>query len=267
VWKYASASVRGTSHEKSEKPCQDFSVCQVINTHNGNEVLVAVVSDGAGSATHSEVGSELACSLFVDEITAYLETGNRIQELDREFYVEWISRFQYEVKVRADAMSLSSREFACTFLSIVIDDSCAVFAQIGDGAIVTNSPEEEDIYSWQFWPQQGEYENTTFFATQTNANEKLEFSLRTGRVCSEVALFSDGLQRLALHYQSQSAHSPFFRPFFQALRSQPEANSINFKGSLRAFLESEQVNNRTDDDKSLILATRRQDMPADDSLI
>ncbi|MDN4083287.1 PP2C family serine/threonine-protein phosphatase [Paenibacillus polymyxa] len=264
MWRFANVSVRGTSHEKSEKLCQDFSLCTVINGLDGNEVLVAVVSDGAGSAGHSEIGSELACSLFIDEISAYIHAGNDIQNLDRAFYEEWISHFQNEVKVRADAMSLTSRDFACTFLAVVINNSCAVFAQIGDGAIVTNSPEEEDIYNWQFWPQQGEYENTTFFATQTNASEMLQFSMLSGRVCSEVALFTDGLQRLALHYQSQSAHSPFFRPFFKVLRGQSEASSVKFTSSLAAFLESEQVNNRTDDDKSLILATRRKNAPSND---
>jgi len=258
VWRYAHSSVRGTSHEKSETPCQDYSLCRVIQSSDDHEVLIAVVSDGAGSASHSEIGSELACSLFVDEITSYLNTGNSIRKLDREFYEEWVIHFQNEVKARAKAMGLSSRDFACTFLSVVIDDSCVVFAQIGDGAIVTNSPEEEDEYVWQFWPQQGEYENTTYFVTQTNATGMLQFSLLSGRVCSEIALFTDGIQRLALHYQSQSAHSPFFRPFFAALRDQKEAESDKFTNSLRAFLESDKVNSRTDDDKSLILATSRK---------
>lgn len=260
MWKYANASVRGTSHEKSGIPCQDYSLCHLIQTSNDNEVLIAVLSDGAGSAKHSEIGSEFACSLFADEITSYVSTGNYIHDLNREFYEEWIIRFQNEIKVRAEAKELSTREFACTFLSVVIDRSCAVFAQIGDGAIVTNSPEEEDEYNWQFWPQQGEYENTTFFLTQTNAREMLQFSLLSGRICSEIALFSDGIQRLALHYQSQSAYSPFFRPFFSALRDQQETESVNYNNSLGAFLDSDNVNSRTDDDKSLILATRRQTM-------
>lgn len=257
TWRYANASVIGTSHEKSGKPCQDSSACEVLNDIKGEQVLVAVASDGAGSAQCSDMGSALACSLFMDELRAYLETGNEIKALTKDFYEEWIVRFQSEIHARATAMELPAREFACTFLSTVISNETAVFAQIGDGAIVVASPDEIDTYTWEFWPQQGEYENTTYFVTETRAREKLQFSIHTGKVTDEVSLFTDGLQRLALHYQSQSAHTPFFRPFFNALRAQVETKTDKFVTSLAAYLSSNPINDRTDDDKTLILATRR----------
>jgi hypothetical protein len=34
----------------------------------------------------------------------------------------------------------------------------------------------------------------------------------------EVAMFSDGLQRLALVYESRTAYTPFFEPMFSVLR-------------------------------------------------
>jgi serine/threonine protein phosphatase PrpC len=261
VWRYACASVRGTSHHRDGKPCQDYSSCEVLADKHNHEVLVAVASDGAGSAKYSQIGSSLICSLFIAEIKAYLEAQNEVQELSREFYEEWIMKTQQQVKEKAEGLGLSARDFACTFLSAVSTDDCALFAQVGDGAIVVDSPEELETYSWQFWPQQGEYENTTFFVTEARAAEKLQFSRRLGQTCDEVALFSDGLQRLALHYQSQSAHSPFFRPFFSALRLEKEARSTKYESSLIAFLDSLQVNERTDDDKTLILATRRKPHP------
>src|SRR6185437_11768117 len=74
-WTYAYASVIGSSHLKTGAPCQDASVCRLLQSPDGSNVLVAVVSDGAGSAEKAEEGSLLACNLFIDEIAALFECG------------------------------------------------------------------------------------------------------------------------------------------------------------------------------------------------
>ncbi|OCT15814.1 hypothetical protein A8709_09295 [Paenibacillus pectinilyticus] len=256
-WKYAFASVKGTSHEKNGLPCQDASLCEILKDKNGQDILVAVVSDGAGSAPLSDQGSKLICALFMDEMKALLATGQGTEDVTETFFKTWLNYFQKEIKVRAEISSGTPRDFACTFLCAIISNECEIFAQIGDGAIVVSN--ELDHYLWVFWPHQGEYENTTFFATDVKAEEWLQYERRKGVPCFEVALFSDGLQRLALHYQTQSAHSPFFRPFFSALRSQEQSVSDKYTQSLISFLGSPPVNERTDDDKTFILATRRGD--------
>jgi hypothetical protein len=65
------------------------------------------------------------------------------------------------------------------------------------------------------------------------------------------------LQRLALVYESKSAHNPFFLPMFSVLRKTAPDNLDSLSDQLAKFLNSPEVNERTDDDKSLILATRR----------
>lgn len=254
-WKYAFASVKGTSHEKSGYPCQDASRCEILKDRQGRDILVAVASDGAGSAPNSDQGSRLICSLFVEEMRAFYATGGKTKEFTMSFIKDFLSYFQKEIASRAEEFGCTPRDFACTFLCAVIDKECEVFAQIGDGAIVVS--DESDDYSWVFWPDQGEYENTTYFATDAKAAEWLRYDFRQGASCTEVALFSDGLQKLALHYQSQSAHSPFFRTFFSVLRALEGTTSEKYTESLKSFLGSPPVNDRTDDDKTLILATRR----------
>ncbi len=217
-------------------------------------MLAAVVSDGAGSASRSDEGSELVCSMFIDAVGQHLEEGGRVDELTREFCEAWLDRFQNTVRGLAEKEGCRSREFACTLLAAVVCEDAAVFIQIGDGAIVFS--EKEDVYMWEFWPQQGEYENTTYFATQSSAKNVLQYSLHTGRIYGEVALFTDGIQRLALHYQTKTAYGPFFLPFFSILRNLEPSDNDRYRDSLRAFLESGRVNERTDDDKTLVLATR-----------
>lgn len=101
-----------------------------------------------------------------------------------------------------------------------------------------------------------DYADQVPFADPPEAAERLEFELVNERV-DEVALFTDGLQNLALHFQTQTAHTPFFRPMFEWLRPAPEGRREKLSASLAAFLDSPKVNDCTDDDKTLILATRR----------
>src|SRR5262249_26240874 len=105
-----------------------------------------------------------------------------------------------------------------------------------------------------FWPQSGEYVNMTSFLTDQDFEERLEFCSWADSV-DEIALFSDGLQMLALHYAEQAAYRPFFVPLFKRLRESGAAKELEV--SLLRFLESPRVNERTDDDKTLIIATRR----------
>jgi hypothetical protein len=71
----------------------------------------------------------------------------------------------------------------------------------------------------------------------------------------ELALFTDGLQPLALHYASRTVHAPFFVPMFDSLRRSTDIDGL--ESPLKQFLKSKPVIDRTDDDKTLMLATRR----------
>jgi len=255
-WKFIFASVIGTSHTKAGTPCQDASACRLLKSADGSSVLVAVVADGAGSARKSGVGAALACSLFVEEMSSLFDLGGAVREITPDFVKSWLTRFHNEVMLRAEAEELKPRDFACTLLAAVVGTDSAVFLQIGDGAIVVLSQEEPDEYGHVFWPQQGEYANVTNFATDPTAHEKLEHSLVNRRI-DEVAIFSDGLQSLALHYESRMAHTPFFQPIFTWLRPAPAGFSEKLSFSLASYLDSQKVNDCTDDDKTLILATRR----------
>ncbi|MEX0611687.1 MAG: hypothetical protein WD229_06175, partial [Pirellulales bacterium] len=63
-----------------------------------------------------------------------------------------------------------------------------------------------------------------------------------------------GLERLALRFDSHTAHEPFFAPLFRVLQSANDLDGLN--EGLRQFLASDSVQARSDDDKTLILASR-----------
>jgi hypothetical protein len=96
----------------------------------------------------------------------------------------------------------------------------------------------------------------TNFLTDADAAEKVVRQTRSGAI-DEVAIFTDGIQRLALDYRARSAHTPFFAPLFAWLRPRHRGYSRELSDSLAVYLNSEKINSRTDDDKTLILATRK----------
>jgi hypothetical protein len=250
-WRWISASVKGTSHTVSGTECQDNHLCEQIKSNDGL-VLLLLVSDGAGSAKRSAAGSKLICETLRDEVVGYFAEEGTVSQINLRLVSSWIDRFRDEVILLAAGEGLSEREFACTLVGAIVGWSLTAFFQVGDGAVVfTQNP--GGPYNLVFWPERGEYENTTYFATQANFIEQLQFNLFEG-IVSEVGILSDGLQRLALDYQTLKAHQPFFCGLFPAVRSTPKADLSGMSEKLSAYLDSPKLNERTDDDKTLVLA-------------
>lgn len=228
-------------------------------------MLLAVACDGAGSASRSLDGAALAVDRFLRDFG----DASRCSGLDwisKEFVQDWLSRVCAEIRDRAEIQNLSPREFACTILGAVVGHDQAVFFQIGDGAIVVSNRAEPDDYGWVFWPQHGEFANQTNFITQQNALEVLDFESEE-RGVDEVAIFTDGIERLVLDLHEKTAPAPFFRTLFGWLvKTEPAALDEEIPASevITAYLDSKQINEKTDDDKTLILATRRGTPTAQD---
>ncbi len=257
MWKYGFASVAGTAHIKSSLPLQDFSRAETILDSRGEEVLIAIVSDGAGSAVNSKVGAKLACESLAQDLKSHFANGGELQEIGKDFLTNWIDKLQHLIGKLALDNELTAQDFACTLLAAVAGQEQTAYFQLGDGAIIQSIAGDKDQYSCVCWPQQGEYANSTNFLTDAAAKEKVFCELINGTV-DEVALFTDGIQSLVLDYRNRTAHSPFFTPLFTWLRLRPEGYSKELSDSLTQYLNSEKINARTDDDKTLILATRRK---------
>ena len=258
-WRFTYASTQGRSHVAGDVPCQDSSLCTLLDD-DGLRVLVAAVSDGAGSASHSEIGSRLACASFVQHICARIHQQDAALPLERSDVEAWLADFGEQIKDKADDLGLTPRDLACTFLGAVITSTWSAFCQVGDGGIVVGMPGEADAtarFELVFWPEQGEYANETYFATMAGAPEHLRFRLDNGAV-REVVLFSDGLQRMVLRYDVREPFEPFFHRMLQTVRRITDVSGDlhELSRGLAAYLGSPVVSERTDDDVSLVLATR-----------
>lgn len=257
TWKIIAASVEGTSHREKNAPCQDSFSWRKIGF--GEEILIVVASDGAGSALKGGEGARLACQTILQEARALTEASFSIQRLDHTQIVDWIRLLNAQFKILAEKENLKKEDFACTLLLAIIQAETAFFLQIGDGAIVYDRDGEYRLFTV---PQQGEYANSTNFVTDEDALDVLKFEKIEAPI-EELAIFTDGLQRIALDYQTLTPHSPFIRPMLSPLKSlSPKDKSLyvkikNLQKQLAKYLDSPKINERTDDDKTLILASRK----------
>lgn len=253
-WRFANASVIGTSHLKQEPAiCQDFSYCEASQVGE-DEVFLAIAADGAGSASHSAEGAKTACESVREFFCQFASVGRSVTEIDRDTAVQCITKCRFKLTELASTVGLPPREFACTLLVAMVSSNSSAFFQVGDGAIVVDGIDCEP-FNYIFWPDRGEYENTTVFVTQEEALEHLQFDL-VDRPIRKLAVFTDGIQHLALNLKEHVPHAPFFSPLFSHLSNCPQGRSDDYTYHLQQFLASDRVNSRTDDDKTLIVAVR-----------
>ena len=251
MWKAIGQSVIGTSHVAADRPCEDAVQYDVLKDAAGDNVLVCCVSDGAGSARYAAWASDYATARVLELTAALLEDG---EELAESHIYEMAEDIYSGLEAEAEAQGVELNEYSCTLLGCIIYPHRAAFFQVGDGAIVRN--DGSDFYTTIWWPENGEYQNTTSFVIDDRTFSKLNVMIIEEPIY-EVALFTDGLQLLALSMESNGVHQPFFNDLFRYLRmADNEENLAILNRKLGEYLNSTQINNRTDDDKTLFLATR-----------
>lgn len=247
-WRVVGASEVGTSHVAVGRDCEDSCWAQVGATSTGMPFLQLFVADGAGSASNGGEGADLAIQAaadFVDKKLRLPEFG-----LSDELATQCVMAIRDKVYARADALGLKARDFACTFLGVLSCRLGTLVLQIGDGGIVLDVGQGLEV---PVVPMSGEYANMTHFLTDDDAINQMVTKTFPG-IALRVAVFSDGLQRLALNMADNTAHEPFFANFFRVLGTSTPEQEDQLQGALVRFLQSPAVNDRTDDDKTLALA-------------
>ena len=253
TWRIAHASAIGLAHINQNTECQDRFACRTVKTAEG-EVLIAVVADGAGSTTDGQIGAEVACEVFAEEIVDFLNSKDAsVKSLTADFGRRWISYFQQKIGETALENKKELRDYASTLVGAVIGAECAAFYQIGDGGIVFSASGAPESYRFAIAPVEAEYVNVTDFVTDETAAERLRFELVEEKI-EDLILFSDGIYAVAVDYQKGAPHEPFLMPMIAPLRQGAAVNGLNQK--LENFLASPKINEKTDDDKTIILASR-----------
>lgn len=248
MWRAAGTHVAGTSHAKLGIPCQDY--CAYRQTLIGAEpALCIAIADGAGSARLSHVGARIAVDHLLQEIPSKVSD---IFTANKAIARELLDSARKGLSGAAKEHSVELGDLACTILVAVLGEFASFFVQIGDGAWIYKSNHE---YSSATWPSNGEYANETTFLTSPDWQTSISCRTVRGSITA-VAGFTDGVQRLALELNTRCVHRPFFEPLFAALQASEDETTLI--APLIDFLTSDRVAERTDDDKTLVLACRKE---------
>lgn len=238
----------GTSHVRAGRGCEDSCWASIEQLSGGQSLLAIFVADGAGSAAHGGEGSEAAIRSAAKYIAEQVQEIGFVPSAD--VATALVERVRADIEVLANSRALTSRDFACTFLGLLSNDNGTLAFQVGDGGIVLDTGEGLEL---ALQPMSGEYANMTHFVTEAAALELLETRNYPGRA-QKAAVFTDGLQNLALDMVAEAPHAPFFARFFDELAKANPAQEDQLQHALLRFLGSQMVNERTDDDKTLALA-------------
>ena len=241
-WQVLGASTIGASHLKQGLPCQDAFMAAECR----DGVLAVAVADGAGSASHAQVGSRLAARRAVSAVFDRMllpRTGGVYAMLDDAF-----AQARRELEFEAAASKRDLRDLSATLTVVIAMPDCLGVAQTGDGLVVALEPDGSLIPLTR--PQRGEYANETHFLTGPGGEAPRYIHI--GEAAPGFAVITDGLLPVSTDLKTGRPHAPFFQPFFKTL--QQGSATPDLKRHLEQFLESPRLRQRVDDDLTLVVA-------------
>jgi hypothetical protein len=238
-------------------PCQDaYSKTCISRGESG--WLIACVADGAGSASHSVYGARAACDALVAAATRYLQAGNDPSQDGCQAITAWFGEAERAVGKAAELHDVSAPQCATTLLAAIVGERVAVFGQIGDGAIVAaSSADQVGTFDLIVTPHRGEYANETLFITSGSWRDHFTPCV-VPEAIADLVMLTDGMETLAMDFARNRPHPPFHRFLLQPLWDNTAVDAIAAtECALAEFLASDWVNQRSEDDKTMIVATRR----------
>ena len=250
-WGWIGAARTGVSHTRAGTRLQD---AYSVRTGIGDRPVIAIaVSDGAGSAAYGGEGASLVCRTLSTGFGGHFASKCTLPAM--EDMLEWVALSRERIALAAQRRAVEPCEFAATLVFAVSDGARSLFVHVGDGGV---GAQRVDDGAWfcPTWPNQGEYASTTYFVTDEAGPRIRACEVNWPVQC--LMVFSDGLERLALDFAAQTPYTPFFTTMSQALLGrETTGKDRELSRHLNCFLDSERINERTDDDKTLVVAALR----------
>ena len=213
--------------------------------------IFAVVADGAGTAKFGAYGAWLACRVLSVRFRERLHKNPKLPP--GGLLHDWIDELRDRIAEIADRRKSKPREFAHTLAAILVSPHQMLTLQVGDSGVVSRRDGEWEVLCW---PENGEFAATTYFVTD-NPKPRLNIA-RLLRRDDAFALFSDGVGDLALSHKEQAAYPGFFNPMMRPVdAASGQGRLAELSTKLSAYLAGPSICERTDDDKTLILISRR----------
>lgn len=233
-WQFSAASVRGHTHQQHDIPCQDRHGYRTLQGHSNGWAL-AVVADGAGSKSHSDIGAQIVVDAALDYLQAEIENrrysaikpsfvfmptqppSGQLESLAMSLYAHLYSHLQDY----ASQHNIAIGSLGCTLIATILSPTGVSLIHIGDGRAAFQDMSGQ----WQalMTPWRNEDGYTVFVTTQAlreavnnhvNTNEHAQSSaqfdkpkqdyIRTTTInqpIQAVVLMSDGVEHSAFECQ------------------------------------------------------------------
>lgn len=194
-------SVTGTYHCAKNQSCQDYFkyACR-------GSKMVAIVSDGAGSAKYGKIGAKTVCDTLCDILIAAPFADIRQKIIDA---LE-ISRHKLMFhRLNKNKNENGIIDFAATVVGVVYNGTRGLFFHIGDGAGIAllNKPGFCTVVSH---PENGIFSCETYFYTMDDWKDSLRFT--PFEKAKSLMLMTDGITGFAFQKDSKSLESGFIEP-------------------------------------------------------
>lgn len=251
VWKRACAAVQGRSHLIDQTPCQD----SVATTYRRNVSAIAL-SDGAGSASHSQFGSEVCARTLCAILCRHFD---EIWHMDQQnARCKIVSTLQGQLGCKAEELAVDVSALAATILAVAVKKNRYIAIHLGDGVIgaeVAASDGSHELVTLSA-PENGEHSNETFFVTSGSAEAHVNVLLGSIRErdrgdITGFILMSDGPEA-ALYRKADRALAP---ACLKLLGSARGLKKTDYRHGLRGTLELI-ARSKTHDDCSIAIMAR-----------
>lgn len=280
-WIIVGASVTGRSHIESKMPCQDSHSYSDL----GNGWGLAIVSDGAGSAKYSHIGSRLVVSMAQKYFERLIQESLWYRNNTLPDDLTWDRMVYKALKAVRDGIQKAAEEkqfrkesFAATVIVVVHTPMGLLSAHIGDGR--SGYQDKSGVWHPLMQPHKGEEANQTIFITsdfwKIPHYEMSGVSVPETRIVREsvksFVLMSDGCEFTSWNcnqynavegkfYDPNTPHSAFFNPLTETLREHKK-NSLPFDMRSEKWYGYLDAGNKSfiseTDDKTMILGTISQ---------
>lgn len=253
IWTVVGASVMGVAHKAKGLPCQDRAWVHATQ----DDVIIGIISDGAGSAPRAAQGAEIVVKTFGKALLQVDWT----RRMTRDDYLAILGRALTEIEALVWDSALTEGamvdDYLATVTGFVLCPNHAAAFQVGDGFVVCRENSSE-VFDTVIPPKQGEYANSTFFATSPGAVGDLQIWLADeDRRVGFLAASSDGLASISLHCRDATPGQDLFSWYERNLCWSHDP-AVAFHDLESLLTNSPEINARVTDDKSLVICKRTQ---------
>lgn len=271
-WVIAKGSSIGGRHIEDKLPCQDSNAVYV---NLENDYILAIVSDGAGSASHSEIGSKIVVDKGIEILNEKLSKIPFSELIHKErievekFFIEFYKLLHNNLVEYSLENGIPIKSLAATSIVVVLNNAGLICSHIGDGR--AGYQDFENNWHSVLEPSKGEEVNQTIFITSDIWENPTEFikTIKVNNPIQSFTLMSDGCESATyelnrfneesqLYEKLNNPYPKFFNPNIEILRklvadgkSSEEIDDlwVKFLHNGNSKFESEL------DDKTIILGT------------